>query len=81
MSPEQVDGRAEVGTATDVWGLGIVLFECLTGSPPFRGETRAEIFYQIVSREAPSPRAIRPDVPRVLQLICLKCLKKSPRDR
>jgi eukaryotic-like serine/threonine-protein kinase len=81
MAPEQVEGRAGVGPASDVWGLGVILFECLTGNPPFRGETRAEILYQIVHRETPSPRAIRPDVPRDLQLICLKCLKKSPESR
>jgi serine/threonine-protein kinase len=81
MAPEQADGRAAVGPASDVWGLGVILFECLTGSLPFRGETAAEIRYQIIHRATPSPRAIRPDVPRELQLICLKCLKKSPGDR
>ncbi len=81
MSPEQAEGQADVGRASDVWGLGAILFECLTGGPPFRGETRAEVLYRIVYHETPSPRAIRPDVPRVLQLICLKCLKKPVEDR
>jgi serine/threonine-protein kinase len=81
MSPEQAERRADVGPASDVWGLGVILFECLTGSLPFRAKTEAEILYQIVQRETPSLRAIRPDIPRGLQLICLKCLKKSPGDR
>jgi serine/threonine-protein kinase len=81
MSPEQADGRQAVGPASDVWGLGVILFECLTGSLPFRGDTEAETRYQILHRETPSLRAIRPDIPRVLQLICLKCLKKRPEDR
>jgi hypothetical protein len=81
MSPEQAERRADVGPATDVWGLGVVLFESLTGTLPFRGETNADILYQIIHCETPSPRAGRPEIPRALQIICSKCLKKSPADR
>ena len=79
MAPEQAEGREDVGPASDVWGLGVILFECLTGRLPFRGETPAEILYQIVHREAPSPRASRPEIPRDLQRICLKCLEEAAR--
>jgi hypothetical protein len=75
MAPEQAEGR-KVVPASDVWGLGVVLFECLTGDLPFRGETDAETIYQILHRETPSPRAAHPAIPRELERICLKCLKK-----
>ena len=75
MAPEQVEGKTVV-PASDVWGLGVMLFELLTGRRPFRGETNAETIYQIVHQETPSPRAIRPEIPLDLQRICLKCLKK-----
>jgi eukaryotic-like serine/threonine-protein kinase len=81
MSPEQAEGRQDVGPAIDVWGLGVILFECLTGSVPFRGETQAEVLYAIIHHETPSPRARRPGIPRGLQRICLKCLKKSVEHR
>jgi len=75
LAPE----RAEIGKAvpaSDVWGLGVILFESLTGHLPFRGETNAEIIYNILHRETPSPRGACPEIPRGLQRICLKCLKK-----
>jgi serine/threonine-protein kinase len=80
MAPEQVEGR-KVVPASDVWALGVILFECLTGRAPFRGETQAEIIYQIRRQETPSPRAIRPAIPRELERICLKCLKKPLESR
>jgi eukaryotic-like serine/threonine-protein kinase len=75
MAPEQVEG-GHVVPASDVWGLGVILFESLTRQHPFRGETKAEMIYQILNREAPSPRGVRPEIPRDLQRICLKCLRK-----
>jgi serine/threonine-protein kinase len=79
--PEQVEGHVDIGPESDVWGLGVVLFECLTGGLPFRGGSRLELSDRILHQETPSLRAIRPEVPRALQRICLKCLKKSPADR
>jgi serine/threonine-protein kinase len=80
MAPEQAEGRTLV-PASDVWGVGVILFESLTGRLPFRGETEAEIIYQIRHHETPSPRAIRPGIPHELQRICLKCLKKPLESR
>ena len=81
MAPEQVGADEDIGPATDVWGLGVILFELLTRQGPFRGETEAEIIYQILHRETPSPRAIRPGIERELERICLKCLKKPLESR
>ena len=72
---EQVEAGAIV-PASDVWGLGVILFESLTGHRPFRGETKADLIYQILHRETASPRVVRPEIPRNLERICLKCLKK-----
>jgi serine/threonine-protein kinase len=81
IAPELFDGRfGEVGPPSDIYGLGVILFECLTGSVPFRGSW-TEVRYQIVHHETPSPRARRPDIPPDLQRICLKCLKKPTESR
>jgi serine/threonine protein kinase len=81
MAPEQVRGELEtIGFATDVYGLGAVLYECLTGRGPFQGRS-ASVLYQIMEQSPPPPRQIRPEVPISLERICLKCLQKNPRKR
>jgi serine/threonine-protein kinase len=81
MAPEQVGAKSPVGPAVDIYALGAILYELLTGRPPFRGETRLETMAQVVADEPIPPRQHNPQVPRNLELICLKCLEKDPRKR
>ena len=82
MAPEQVEGRNDlIGPATDVYGLGIVLFETLCGRPPFQAESEWAILHHVVKVPPPSIRSIRPECPKRIEEICLKCLRKSAGER
>ncbi|HEV3343222.1 MAG TPA: protein kinase [Pirellulales bacterium] len=82
MAPEQVVAKAgTIGPAADIYGLGALLYEMLTGRPPFRGETAAETQRQVISDEPVPPSRLSTKVPRDLETICLKCLSKEPKRR
>ncbi len=82
MSPEQIhQGANSIGPATDVYGLGAILYELLTGRPPFVGASVAAIIHSVAKNDPVAPRRIRPNVARDLEAICLKCLEKDPRRR
>lgn len=82
MAPEQAAGRnAEVGPLSDVYSLGAILYEMLTGRPPFRAETGFETLVKVIESEPTLPHDLCPGVPRELELVCLKALAKRPEDR
>ena len=82
MSPEQAAGKtALVGPLSDVYSVGAILYELLTGKPPFRAATPVDTLIQVLDNQPVSPRLLNPQVPHDLEIICLKCLEKEPPHR
>lgn len=82
MAPEQLSGdRALIGPASDIYALGVVLYEMITARLPFEGTEFNELLHAISKREAPDPREFRPDIDPEIAAFCLKCLRKKPEER
>jgi tetratricopeptide (TPR) repeat protein len=80
MSPEQASGQANIDQRSDVYSLGVILFQLLTNELPFRGNIQSTV-HQILTVDPPSPATLNRHVPKDLETICLKCLAKHPRQR
>jgi tRNA A-37 threonylcarbamoyl transferase component Bud32 len=81
MAPEQAAGRKDLTTAADVYSLGVVLYERLTGTTPFVADNLLELMRQLREADPPRPSSVRPGLDRDLETVCLKCLEKEPGKR
>ena len=81
MSPEQARGNKDVGVRSDVYSLGAILYQCLTGRPPFKAASSAETLLQVIHEEPVAPRQMQAAVPRDLETVLLKAIDKDPNRR
>ncbi len=81
MSPEQMRSSKDVDRRTDIWALGVILHELISGDVPFSGTTFPEVLMKVMTEPAPGLRSLRPEVPEALEAVVLRCLAKAPGDR
>ncbi|MGB0579560.1 MAG: serine/threonine protein kinase [Limisphaerales bacterium] len=81
MPPEQAAANKEITTAADIYSIGAILYEALTGKPPHKGDSPVETMMQVLNEEVTRPRDLDSGIDRILELICLKCLDKDPDQR
>lgn len=79
MSPEQINGKSE--RRSDIWAIGVVMFQIYTGSLPFSGNTEMELMQNILNIEPPGPRSLNPELSAQMESTLLKSLRKSPQSR
>ena len=81
MAPEQAKGEVELGPSSDIYALGVMLYEMLTGRVPFIAETPLAVIFQVINDPVPSPRELSNDIPEALQEVLLKAMAKEPDER
>jgi eukaryotic-like serine/threonine-protein kinase len=81
MSPEQMASARDVDTRTDIWALGAILYECLSGNPPFNADTVPQLCAMVLQQEPEPLRTLRPELPPAVDAIASRCLRKAPPDR
>jgi len=81
MAPEQAMGKQDLGPAVDIYALGVILYELVTGRTPFQAPNKLATLYEVVHAPVPPIAEVLPEIPRALIGICMRCLEKQPRDR